>query len=122
VNFLMRCARSISLLNPACVFATSPTITCMKGKERKGKEFSWGFCKWNDDNRDDWKRRNCWVLFFPFGELREFCSWTFWRVFCGLHHACCCCELLVHREHSWIWWFLFVFGFGDSFGWLSLFH
>jgi hypothetical protein len=40
VNFLMRCARSISLLHPACVFATSPTITCMKGKERNSLEDS----------------------------------------------------------------------------------
>lgn len=118
VNFLMICARSISLLNPACIFATSPTITCMKGKEFYSLEDS--------ANRmaiiGMMEREGIVGFFFPFGELREFCSWTFWRLFCGLHHACCCCELLVHREHSWVWWILFVFGFGDSFGWLGLFH
>jgi hypothetical protein len=66
----MRCARSISLLNPACVFATSPTITCMKGKKRNSLEDS--------ANRmmiiGMIEREGIVGFFFPFGELREFCS------------------------------------------------
>jgi hypothetical protein len=66
----MICTRSISLLNPACVFATSPTITCMKGKEFYSLEDS--------ANRmaiiGMMEREGIVGFFSPFGELREFCS------------------------------------------------